>query len=132
MLSPCEVAVKSVLPATRAFISKELIHSYNMKQSDVANLLGITQAAVSKYVRQVRGTAILIDQILEIRALMQNIAQQLAEKQLAGSAFYIQLCEVCKVVRRKGLMCPLCKRSDPALDIKHCNVCNSRKSNCRA
>ena len=130
MLAPCEVAVKSVIPAMRAFISKELTQSYRMKQNDVASLLGITQAAVSKYTRQVRGTAIKIDQAQEIRAMMQEISKQLAEKQLLAPQLAIKLCEVCKAVRQTGLMCPLCKRSDPSLDILKCYVCKSEKSAC--
>jgi len=131
MLMPCEVAVKSVIPAIRAFISNELTQSYKMKQSDVADLLGITQAAVSKYNRQVRGAAIKIDQTQEIQAMMQEISKQLTEQQLSGPQLSIKICEVCKVVRQKGLMCLLCKRSDPTLDVKKCYVCKSEKSTCR-
>lgn len=130
MLAPCEVAVKSLVPAMRAFISKELTQSYKMTQSDVASLLGITQAAVSKYTRLVRGTVVKIDQTQEIRALMQDISKQLAGKQLSGPQLSMKLCEVCKVVRRTGLMCPLCKRSDPTLDVDKCHVCKSEKSAC--
>jgi hypothetical protein len=101
-----------------------------MKQSDVASLLGITQAAVSKYNRQVRGTVIKIDQTQEIQAMMQKIAQQLAEKQLPRPQLCIRLCEVCKAVRQRGLMCPLCKRSDPTLDVAKCYACKSEKSTC--
>ena len=128
MLPPCEVAVKSVIPAMRAFISKELTQSYKMKQNDVAGLLGITQAAVSKYTRQVRGTAIKIDQTQEIQAMMLMIAQRVAEKRLPGPQLFIELCEVCKVVRQRGLMCPLCKRTDPTIDIQKCQICKEDKS----
>jgi predicted transcriptional regulator len=98
-----------------------------MKQSDVADLLGITQAAVSKYNRQIRGATIKIDQIREIQVLMQEISKQLAEKRLSSPQLSIKICEVCKVVRQEGLMCLLCKRSDPALDIEKCHVCKSKK-----
>ncbi len=55
MLLPCEVAVKSVIPAIRSAIARELTESYGLKQKDVAELLGVTQTAVSKYTSHCRG-----------------------------------------------------------------------------
>ena len=51
MLMPCEIVVKTVLPVMRAMVAKELIKVYNLKQVEVADLIGVTQAAVSQYVR---------------------------------------------------------------------------------
>jgi len=55
MLLPCEVAVKSLVPTIRSAAARELTQSYGFKQKDVANLLGVTQTAVNKYTRHVRG-----------------------------------------------------------------------------
>jgi len=63
MLLPCEIAVKSLIPALRSTIAKELIHKHGLKQKDVADLLGVTQTAVSKYVCEVRGTVLKIEQV---------------------------------------------------------------------
>ena len=58
MVIPCEVAVKSLIPAIRSAIARELTESHKLKQKEVAELLGITQTAVSKYTRFYRGTVI--------------------------------------------------------------------------
>ncbi|MFC1454853.1 transcriptional regulator, partial [Candidatus Undinarchaeota archaeon] len=48
MRTPCELIVKYYLPAMRSQITKEL-DSKGFTQSEIAKTLGVTQAAVSKY-----------------------------------------------------------------------------------
>jgi len=125
MLMPCEVAVKSVVPSIRAYVATELTQTYNMRQEDVAQLLGITQTAVSKYTRQVRGAVLKIDQTEEIQSMMKKIASQLANREITRQDLIIKFCEVCKTARKTGIMCNLCERSDPTINVKTCQVCKS-------
>ncbi len=39
-----------VVPAARASIAKALVKKHNMSEKDAAKMLGVTQAAISKYV----------------------------------------------------------------------------------
>jgi len=130
MIMPCEVAVKSVVPSIRAFVANELTQSYKMKQSDVADVLGVTQTAVSKYTRQVRGAVLKIDDSEEIRSMMKQITNRIVDRKLSPRDLTLRFCEVCKVVRRSGLMCSLCKRSDPTINIRTCQICKSGNSFC--
>ena len=123
MPAPCEVAVKSVIPAIRAYIAKQLIQTYRMKQTDVAELLGITQTAVSKYVGNVRGQALRIDRENEIQSMMNKIASRIADKKTSGPQLTLEFCAVCRAVRRNGQMCELCERSDPEIRRVSCDVC---------
>ena len=122
---PCEIAVKSVIPAIRAYVAKELILTHKLKQADVAQPLCITQTAVSKYFRHVRGRAIRIDHVKEIRDKMNETASKIADKQITRPQLTLMFCEICKAVRQNGLMCELCKRTDPTLDTTSCNVCKN-------
>lgn len=128
MPAPCEIAVKSVIPAVRAYVAKELTQTHKMKQNDVGRLLGITQTAVSKYIGNVRGQAIKIDQTKQIRNMMNDIALKIADGEISGPQLIPRFCQVCATVRARGLMCPLCRQSDPKLDLLECNVCKSGQS----
>ena len=123
MLAPCEVAVKSVIPAIRAYVAKELTQTYDMKQTDVAQILGITQTAVSKYLNNVRGQAIRIDHAKEAQSKMNEIASKIAERKVSGPKLVLEVCDVCRIIRRKGLMCQLCKRSDSSTESINCAIC---------
>jgi len=120
---PCEVAVKSVIPAVRAYIAKELTQTHNMKQTDIAYALGITQTAVSKYISNVRGQAIRIDQTAETKNMAKKIASMIAKEKISGPQLTMEFCQVCRTVRRKGLMCHLCERFGPTLKNTSCDIC---------
>jgi len=128
---PCEVAVKSVIPALRAYISKELTQSYGLKQTDIAKLLGITQTAVSKYATHTRGVVLQVENIHEVQVIVKEMCISLTNGDITRNEIVKHFCEACKTIRRKRLMCRLCKRSDPTIDIHQCVVCISRTSTCR-
>jgi len=125
MLLPCEVAVKSLVSAIRSVIARELIQSYGLKQRDVANLLGVTQTAVSKYTRHVRGTVIKIEDVEEVQPTIKEIVVSLANGHMSKYELVTKFCVACEIIRRKGLMCELCKLSDPSIEIQQCFVCHS-------
>jgi len=127
---PCEVAVKSLIPAIRALMARELTQTHKLKQDEAARLLGITQAAVSKYKRQVRGRALNIENIERAHAMTADITNLLAEEKISRPELVKRFCLVCRVVRQTGAMCELCKRSNPSLDIKLCQVCFSENPAC--
>ena len=42
--------VKELLPAVKLKVSKEMARNHNLTQTEIANMIGITQAAISKYI----------------------------------------------------------------------------------
>ena len=122
MKLPCEIAVKSVVPAIRARLAKELIETYSVKQVKTANLLGITQTAVSKYYNNVRGSILTIDKDGEISSEVEKTARLLFNGKLDRTQLAIQICGICKSIRKKRLMCKLCQR-DPSFDQTECTIC---------
>ena len=121
---PCEVAVKSVVPAIRAGLAKELVQTHRLRQIDIASLLGITQTAVSKYTRDVRGRVVHIENV-EVQQMITRTAMMLVNGGMSRRQLVIRFCEICRLVRQKGLMCELCKRSNPSLDIYQCLICKN-------
>lgn len=123
MLVPCEVAVKCVLPVVRAMIAKELMTKHELKQVEAAELLGVSQPAISHYFRRRRGKAIDLDNERDIASLMENLAASLAKGNLPSKDFISMFCEICRTIRTKGLMCKLHKTFDPDIDIEKCGIC---------
>ena len=122
---PCEIAVKSVIPAIRAYVAKELTQTHKMKQTKAAPILGITQTAISKYVGNVRGQAIRIDRDRHIRSMIDEIALKITNEEVDTPQVILSFCAVCKAVRESRLMCELCGRTDPTLDVKACTICTN-------
>jgi len=122
LIIPCEVASKSVVPALRAMVARQLIEQYGMKQEQVATRLGVTQAAVSKYRHQVRGEAIQLESAPEVQTMSKDIASMLSQNP-DPIAVSQKLCQACTDIRALGLMCETCHKVDPAWDVEHCTIC---------
>jgi predicted transcriptional regulator len=91
----------------------------------VANLLGVTQTAVSKYTRHVRGIVLKIEEVEEIQPTLKEVVISLANGRLSKYELVAKFCIVCEIIRQKGLMCELCKLSDPSIEVQQCLVCHS-------
>ncbi len=103
-------------------VARELMENYNLKQEQVAQKLGVTQAAVSKYRHQVRGEAVELESAAEVRAMSKDLALTLSRSPdpLAVSQ---KFCQACTDIRALGLMCETCRKVDPSWDVEHCTIC---------
>jgi uncharacterized protein len=103
-------------------IARELIEDHGMKQELVAERLGVTQAAVSKYRHLVRGEAINLEAADEVRQMSREIAST-----IVGDPSPLEIsrkfCQACTDIRALGLMCETCRRVDPSWDVEHCTIC---------
>jgi predicted transcriptional regulator len=124
LIIPCEVVVKTVSPAIRALLAQKLINEYHLKETRVAELLGITQSAVSKYTKKVRGTTIHLDQISEIQEIVNQMTALLLADPVEETKIILLFCQACTIIRSKGLMCPLCRQNQKPLN-HSCNFCQN-------
>ncbi len=101
----CEIMAQDVLPSLRAFIAKELILEYKMNQITVAEWLGVSQPAVSQYVRQLRGfnESLMKHETVnkEIKNLCGKMAKQIdangISSKITKDDMFIELDNLCKM-----------------------------------
>ena len=122
LITPCEIASKAVVPTIRALVAKELSEFYKMKQEDIAHLLGITQSAVSQYLRNIRGRALDIENVIEVKMIVKNLAFNLQTNSNSRS-ICLEYCEACKIIRSKKILCIVHKRLDPSINERDCDIC---------
>ncbi|MEM2029794.1 MAG: helix-turn-helix domain-containing protein [Archaeoglobaceae archaeon] len=90
--------VKYILPAIRAMVAKELIErGYKIKE--VAEMLGLTQAAVSQYLASKRGKrgSEFLEKNDEVKKIVAEIADAVSKEEDAKSEEY--LCRICRAMR---------------------------------
>ena len=121
MLQPQELVVARLLPTIRARLARELLHTYKMKQVDVARSMGITQAAVSHYNTQSRG----VDQEMlhlfpEIKPFVHELSEQIAH----GMTLSDQIASVNEFCSGLMLTARFCEYHKSMGDIDpHCTAC---------
>lgn len=113
----CEVTVK-IIPALRAMIVKELIDNYGMTQTEAAKKLGMTQAAISQYLKNIRGKRISFEK--EIKKEIEDICKKI-HAGVDHEKLMIEFCYLCKSVRERKLMCLPHKALYPKLE--NCCIC---------
>jgi len=101
----CVIMVKYVLPALRAQVASELLdRGYRVK--DIAELLGLTQAAVSQYLRSKRGQKGL--EIIKKSDRAMRVVKELVDELVAGRVTIEDevdyLCRICDVLREEGII----------------------------
>jgi len=117
MKPPCEVIVWYVLPTIRAELAKELVRN-GMSQKDISERLGITQSAVSQYIKDKRGKGIPINK--DVRKGIKTLAKQITNDQTPQGPIP-GLCTVCAIVKASGSLCDLHRQEDSGLE--GCEVC---------
>ncbi len=119
-IQPCELVVRTLIPCVRALVAKELVNRYKLRQIEVAKMLGVTQAAVSQYLRGARGNMIDLKEDRDIMKIIDRIATGLANKDLTRKDLSLLVCEICYQARKKRIYC----RSDVKVQEKYADAAN--------
>jgi uncharacterized protein len=124
LILPCEVGVKTVLPAVKAIMARSIVekHGYNEKQT--AAILGLSQSAVSRYVGRERGANLIaIENTSEILILIDQMVILLIKEPQNKAKVLELFCKTCTAVREKGLMCPKCQQEMQRDWAENCFFC---------
>ncbi|HLN34374.1 MAG TPA: helix-turn-helix domain-containing protein [Nitrososphaeraceae archaeon] len=126
MLLPAEIEAKSLIPAIRAILAKKLITEYKMKEEVVAKVLGVTQAAISNYIRGTRGDLELIDKLSSIHEIMRkvdDIAQDLVSNRAYTPGTMAKFVELCNFMRYSFIICDVHHKIESNIDEQVCELC---------
>jgi predicted transcriptional regulator len=123
MLVPCELVARSIIPALKAIVAKELNNSYGLNQQEIASLLHVSQPAVSHYLHNLRGQAIDLSSIEEISPLLQQVAKGLATSTIPNREVTKIFCHICRIARTRRLLCIFHKERDSSYETDGCDIC---------
>jgi len=120
MKPPCEVAIKELLPLIRALVAKEL-KARGLSQAKIADLIGVTQPAVSGYLKLKADKEPLYSE--EIVALSKWLASGLASGTLPYTEAVKGICTLCTNLKCQGSICATHKKEVPSLQTESCDIC---------
>jgi len=100
MKPPCEMIVKQVLPVFRAMVAENLVNKHGLTQTEAASKLGITQAAISQYLREKRGHNPNSENLTtSVHALAGEFAEKLASQtDEIETTVTANFCKICPVL----------------------------------
>ena len=126
MLLPSEIEAKSLIPAIRAILARKLINEYHLREELVAKVLGVTQAAVSNYIRGTRGDSKLISKLASIMQVVDridDIARDLSANKAYTPSTMAKFVELCNYMRYTFLICDIHHSMESNIDEQICEQC---------
>jgi predicted transcriptional regulator len=123
MLLPAEIESKLLIPAVRAILSKELVVEKGLKEDEVARMLGITQAAVSNYLRGTRGDNEIISKLTslsEIMSMIKEISADLSTNKAYTAKTLSKFIALCNYMRYSLIICDAHHSLERNIDEKVC------------
>jgi predicted transcriptional regulator len=126
MLLPSEIESKLLIPAIRAILSKEMVIEKGLKEEEVARMLGITQAAVSNYLRGTRGDNELISKLMslsEIMSMIKEISNDLSTNRAYTAKTLSKFIGLCNYMRYSLIICDAHHSLERNIDEKVCEQC---------
>jgi uncharacterized protein len=112
---PQEIEVWYVIPAIRKALALDLIKS-GKSQRQVAFLLGVTEAAVSNYIKKKRAKD--IDLPNEVKEFVNKVSVKIVDKRSA----YYQVQQISNFVKESKALCKMHFAIEDGVE-ENCNVC---------
>jgi predicted transcriptional regulator len=104
-------------------MARAIVEKYEMKETQAAAILGLSQSAISRYTKKNRGNILTIENEPEVQALIDQLIGLLLHVPQQKKEIVKLFCQTCKTIREKGLMCPLCKEKTEKIWAETCTFC---------
>ena len=115
MIYPQEIEVWYILPAIRRELAKSLI-KYGLTQKEIASKLGITESAISQYIKEKRAKSINFDN--DIKKSIQESAKGIIKN---GNVMK-EVAKISNLIKKNKFICKVHHNYDKSLP-ENCDVC---------
>ena len=128
MLLPAEIESKTLIPALRAILSNKLAEEHKIREDEISKMLGVTQAAVSNYIRGTRGDPQLIQKLLseeQVAKLINELCDSLATDRAYTPSSLSKFIGLCNFIKSSLLICDIHHNLESDIDEKVCKECEN-------
>jgi|TARA_B110000014_G_C20010148_1_gene523721 hypothetical protein len=128
MLLPAEIESKTLIPALRAILAKTLAEKHGVREDEISKMLGVTQAAVSNYIRGTRGDPELIKKLLaetQVSEMVFEISDDLASDKAYSPSSLSKFIGLCNFIKSSLLICDIHHNLESDIDEAVCKECEN-------
>ena len=128
MLLPAEIESKTLIPALRAILAKTLAEKHDIREDEISKMLGVTQAAISNYIRGTRGDPELIKKLLaeqQVSEMISEICQNLASDMAYTPSSLSKFIGLCNYIKTSLLICDIHHKLESDIDDAICKECEN-------
>jgi predicted transcriptional regulator len=128
MLLPAEIESKTLIPALRAILAKDLANKYHIREDEISKMLGVTQAAISNYIRGTRGDPKLIEKLLsekQVSEMIDDITNNLSTDKAYTPSSLSKFIGLCNYIKSSLLICDIHHNLESNIDDEICKECEN-------
>ena len=128
ILLPAEIESKSLIPALRAILAKNLAKKHLIHEDEISKMLGVTQAAISNYIRGTRGDPKLIEKLLaekQVAEMIIDISDNLASDRAYTPSSLSKFIGLCNYIKTSLLICDIHHNLESDIDDEVCKECEN-------
>ena len=128
MLLPAEIESKTLIPALRAILAKTLAEKHEIREDQISKMLGVTQAAVSNYIRGTRGDPELIKKLVaeeQVFEMISEISTDLASDRAYSPSSLSKFIGLCNYIKSSLLICDIHHNLESDIDDEVCKECEN-------
>ena len=128
MLLPAEIESKTLIPALRAIIAKTLAEKHEIREDVISKMLGVTQAAISNYIRGTRGDPELIKKLLaekQVSEMIYDICDNLSSDNAYTPSSLSKFIGLCNYIKSSLLICDIHHNLESDIDEAVCKECEN-------
>lgn len=128
MLLPAEIESKTLIPALRAILAKNLAEEHNIREDEISKMLGVTQAAISNYIRGTRGDPKLIQKLVadeQVSQLLNDLSDRLASDMAYTPSSLAKFISLCNYIKSSLLICEIHHNLESNIDEAICKECEN-------
>ena len=128
MLLPAEIESKTLIPALRAILAKKLAVDHKIREDEISKMLGVTQAAISNYIRGTRGDPALIEKLLaeeQVSKLIDELSDDLASDMAYTPSSLSKFIGLCNYIKSSLLICEIHHKLESEIDEQVCKECEN-------
>ena len=128
MLLPAEIESKTLIPALRAILAKKLAEEHDIREEEISKMLGVTQAAISNYIRGTRGDPSLIAKLLaekQVAQLINELCDHLSSDLAYTPSSLSKFIGLCNYIKSSLLICEIHHNLESNIDEQVCKECEN-------
>jgi predicted transcriptional regulator len=128
MLLPAEIESKTLIPALRAILAKNLSENHNVREDEISKMLGVTQAAISNYIRGTRGDPELIKKLSaekQVSEMINEISSDLSSDMAYSPSSLSKFIGLCNYIKTSLLICDIHHNLESDIDEAICKECEN-------
>ena len=128
LLLPAEIESKTLIPALRAILAKKLAEDHNIREDEISKMLGVTQAAISNYIRGTRGDPSLIAKLLaekQVATMIDELSENLSSDMAYTPSSLSKFIGLCNYIKSSLLICEIHHNLESDIDEQICKECEN-------